>query len=47
MPTARTPLKTRLDNGVSITVNFGGKPFPLPGGETVAAMGFRAQGQAR
>lgn len=42
----RTVQETRFDNGVTITVNFGDKPFPLPGGETMAAMGFRVRKQA-
>ncbi len=36
--------QTAFSNGVTVTVNFGDKPYRLPGGETVAAMGYHVVG---
>ena len=36
--------QTRFSNGVTVTVNFGNKPYALPDGKNVAPMGYHVSG---
>ena len=41
---ARDVQQTVFSNGVEVTVNFGSKPFELPGGGELAPMSHRVAG---
>jgi hypothetical protein len=41
----RNVQQTRFANGITITVNFGGEDYQVPGGSIIKAMGFLVEGE--
>ncbi len=44
LTTDRAVQRTRFANGVVVTVNFGGKPYTMPGGGTLAPLAMKTEG---